>query len=117
MFDLMTPCKMCHAIKHRHPSRILRVMKFWTPMFYAGGSYNYTHELIQLQHNYHHDWPQDTADVLFAGMLVNPTGEENGFLEGDLDCEHLNLKVKGRTDEPNMTPEVLTNINPALGHV
>jgi hypothetical protein len=63
------------------------------------------------------NWSQDTADVLFAGMLVNPTGEENGFLEGDLDCGHLNLKVKGRTDEPNMTPEVLANMTPALGHV
>jgi hypothetical protein len=117
MFDLMTLREMRHAIKHGHPSRILRVMKFWTPMFYAGGSYNYAHELMELQHNYHHDWPRDTADVLFAGMLVNPTGEENGFLEGDLDCEHLNLKVKGRTDEPNMTPEVLAKITPALGHV
>jgi len=108
---------MCHAIKHGHPGRILCMMKFWTPMFYAGGGYNYAHELMELLHNYHHDWPQDTADVLFAGMLVNTTGGENSFLEGDLDCEHLNRKIKGRTNEPNVTPEVLAKVTPALGHM
>lgn len=117
MFDLMTLREMRDAIKHGHPTRVLRILKFWTPMFYAGGGYNYSHECMELLHNYHHDWPQDTADVLFAGMLVNTTGQPDGFLEGDLDVEHLNLKIKDRTHDPNITPAYLEKITPAMGYI
>jgi hypothetical protein len=93
------------------------MLKYWTPMFYAGGSYNYAHECMELLHNYHHDWPWDMANVLLSGMLVNNTGEEGGFLECDLDVEHLNERVKDRVDELNVTPETLAKVTPALGHV
>ena len=86
-------------------------------MFYEGGSYNYAHECMELLHNYHHDWPQDTANVLLSGMLVNNMGEEGGFLEGDLDVEHLNERIKDCVNEPNVTPETLAKVTPALGHV
>lgn len=49
-------------------------------MFYAGASYNYAHECMELLYNYHHDWPRDTANVLLSGMLVNTTGKEDGSL-------------------------------------
>jgi hypothetical protein len=117
MFDLMTMREMRRAIKYGHPGRVLCMLKFWTPMFYASGSYNYAHECMELLHNYHHDWPRDTANVLLSGMLVNNTGEEDGFLECDLDVEHLNERVKDRVDEPNITPETLAKVTPALGHV
>jgi hypothetical protein len=117
MFNLMTLREMRHAIKHRHPTRMLQMLKFWTPMFYAGRGYNYAHECMELLHNYYHDWPHDSADVLLAGMLVNTTGEPDGFLEGDLDGEHINLKVKGKMHKPNTTPDTLANITPALGHI
>lgn len=117
LFDLMTLREMRDAIKHGHPTRMHHMMKFWTPMFYAGRGYNYAHELMELLHNRHHDWPEDSADVLFAGMLVNNTGKPDGFLEADLDVEHLNERIKGRTDEPNITPDTLAKITPAIGHV
>ncbi|KAF7968891.1 hypothetical protein HWV62_28926 [Athelia sp. TMB] len=114
--DLMTLREMRHAIKYGHPTRISRILRYWTPMFYAGRGYNYSHELMELMHNETHDWPRDSADVIIAGMLVNPSGEDGNFLEGDLDCEHLNEKIKGRTHEPNITPATLAKITPALGH-
>jgi hypothetical protein len=54
--DLMTLREMRHAIKHGHPSRIRRMLKYWAPMYYAGGSYNYAHETMELLHNIIHDW-------------------------------------------------------------
>ncbi|KAH9934210.1 uncharacterized protein B0H18DRAFT_1207744 [Fomitopsis serialis] len=117
MFDLMTLREMRHAIKHGHPTRILRILKFWTPMFYAGRSYNYAHECMELLHNLIHDWPEDTAKVLLASMLVNTTGEPDGFLEADLDVEHLNLRIKNRAHGTNATPEMLCKVTPSLGHV
>ncbi|KZT65123.1 hypothetical protein DAEQUDRAFT_807422 [Daedalea quercina L-15889] len=117
MFNLMTLREMRHAIKHGHPSRILRVLKFWTPMFYAGRSYNYANECMELLHNVIHDWPKDTAKVLLAGMLVNTTGEQDGFLEADLDVEHLNLRIKSRAHGTNATPDMLRKVTPSLGHI
>jgi hypothetical protein len=45
-------------------------------MYYGGGSYNSSNELMELLHNVEHDWPKESADVVFDGMLVNTTGEE-----------------------------------------
>lgn len=117
MFALMTLREMRHAIKHGHPNRILRTLKFWTPMFYAGQSYNYSNECMELLHNLLHDWPEDTAKVLLAGMLVNTTGKPDGFLETDLDVEHLNLRIKTRAHGTNATPDMLQKLTPSLGHV
>ena len=117
IFALSTLREMRHAIKYGHPNRILRILKFWTPMFYAGQSYNYANECMELLHNLLHDWPEDTAKVLLAGMLVNTTGEPNGFLEADLDVEHLNLRIKTRAHGTNATPDMLQKVTPSLGHV
>ncbi|KAK6984408.1 hypothetical protein R3P38DRAFT_2575985, partial [Favolaschia claudopus] len=73
--DLMTLREMRHAIKHGHPSRVRRMLKYWAPMFYAGGSYNYAHETMELLHNIIHDWPTQTAEILEAGMIFNTRGE------------------------------------------
>ncbi|KAI0703003.1 hypothetical protein BC835DRAFT_1404175 [Cytidiella melzeri] len=99
--------EMRHAIKHGHPTRMLRMLKYWTPMFYAGGSYNYSNE----------DWPSNLAHVILAGMLVNTTGRKDGFKEGDLDVEHLNKSIKGRAHGANASAGLLEKVTPALGHV
>jgi hypothetical protein len=117
MHDLMTIRKMCHAIKHGHPQRILHMIKYWCPMFYAAGSYNYSNECMELLHNVVHDWPKDYAGVAFNGMLVNPTGKPGRFKETNIRVEHLNDKVKARGHGPNATPELLEKVTPALGHV
>ncbi len=115
--DLMTLHEMRDAIKHGHPQRILRILKFWAPMFYAGGGYNYSHETMELLHNLIHDWPSDSAEVLLASMLVNTTGKPDGFKEGDLDVEHLNNAIKARAHGANATPKLLEKVTPAIGEV
>ncbi len=115
--DLMTLHEMRDAIKHGHPQRVLRILKFWAPMFYAGGGYNYSHETMELLHNLIHDWPSDSAEVLLASMLVNTTGKPDGFKEGDLDVEHLNNAIKARAHGVNATPKLLEKITPAIGEV
>ena len=117
MFELMSLREMRDAIKHGHPTRILRMLKFWAPIFYAGRSYNYANECMELLHNLLHDWPEDAAKVLLAGMLVNTTGKPDGFLETDLDVEHLNLRIKSRAHGTNATPEMLRRVTPSLGHI
>jgi hypothetical protein len=55
MHDLMTMREMRHAVKHGHPERMQRMIKYWVPMFYAGGGYNYANECMELLHNLIHD--------------------------------------------------------------
>ncbi|KAK6966269.1 hypothetical protein R3P38DRAFT_3338170 [Favolaschia claudopus] len=76
MHDLMTMMEMRDAIK---------MLKYWTPMFYAGGSYNYSNELMELLHNLIHDWPPETAHV---------TVERNTFKETDIRVEQFNKSIK-----------------------
>jgi hypothetical protein len=71
MHDLMTLREMRHAIKYGHPERMERMLKYWTPMFYAGGSFNYANESMELLHNLNHDWPPDISPILRGGMLIN----------------------------------------------
>ncbi|KAK7007163.1 hypothetical protein R3P38DRAFT_3212828 [Favolaschia claudopus] len=92
--DLMTLREMRNAIKHGHPSRVRRMLKYWAPMFYAGGSYNYAHETMELLHNIIHDWPSQTAEILEAGMIFNTQGDRDTHLEGDLCVEHFNDVIK-----------------------
>ncbi|KAJ7679456.1 hypothetical protein DFH06DRAFT_1078921 [Mycena polygramma] len=68
MHDLMTLREMRHAVKHGHPERMERMLKYWTPMYYAGGGYNYANELMELLHNLNHDWPADISPILRGGM-------------------------------------------------
>lgn len=117
MHDLMTLREMQHAIKHGHPQRIARMIKYWLPMFYVGGSYNYANECMEVLHNIVHDWPKDYASVAFNGMLVNPRGKPDGFKPTDINVEHLNDHIKERAHGPNITPDVLEKITPAIGHV
>lgn len=117
LHDLMTLHEMRNAVKLGHPRRILCVLKFWAPMFYAGGGYNYSHETMELLHNLIHDWPADTAEVYLAAMLVNTTGRKEAFKEGDLDVEHLNNVIKARAHGPNATPKLLEKITPAIGEI
>ncbi|EDR06303.1 uncharacterized protein LACBIDRAFT_300405 [Laccaria bicolor S238N-H82] len=117
MHDLMTLREMQHAIKHGHPQRISRMIKYWLPMFYAAGSHNYANECMELLHNVTHDWPKDYASVAFNGMLVNPSGKPDGWKPTDIRVEHLNDKIKERAHGSNATPDVLEKTTPALGHV
>jgi hypothetical protein len=89
MRDLLTLQEMHDAVKRGHPTCALRMIKFWMPMFYAAGCYNYTNECMELLHNMKHDWPKPYADVAFAGMFFNPHGKDEDFKATDIRVEHL----------------------------
>ncbi|KAF8225199.1 hypothetical protein L208DRAFT_1119482, partial [Tricholoma matsutake] len=79
MHDIMTMHEMQHAVKHGHPERLQCMLKYWTPMFYAGRGYNYSNECMELLHNLIHDWPKDTALILHCGRVTSPTRQPHHF--------------------------------------
>ncbi|KAJ6505903.1 hypothetical protein C8R47DRAFT_967587 [Mycena vitilis] len=117
MHDLMTLREMRHAIKHGHPERMERMLKYWVPMYYAGGGYNYANELMELLHNLNHDWPADISPILRGGMLVNNPGRRTTFKEADIRVEQLNKSIKSHAHGVNARPALLEKITPAIGHV
>ncbi|KAJ7875502.1 hypothetical protein B0H14DRAFT_2501627 [Mycena olivaceomarginata] len=117
MHDLMTVREIRHAIKHGHPERMQRILKYWTPMFYAGGSYNYANESMELLHNLIHDWPADISPILRGGMLVNNQGQPAKHKETDIRVEQFNKIIKSHTHGANARPGLLEKITPAIGHI
>ncbi|KAJ7174157.1 hypothetical protein C8R43DRAFT_1102631 [Mycena crocata] len=117
MHDLMTIREMRHAVKHGHPERMERMIKYWTPMFYAGGSFNYANEGMELLHNLNHDWPADTAIILRGGMLMNNQGKAATFKETDIRVEQFNKTIKSHAHGANARPGLLEKITPAIGHI
>ncbi|TFK17032.1 hypothetical protein FA15DRAFT_711190 [Coprinopsis marcescibilis] len=109
--------EMEDSIKRGHPTRITQTLKFFLPMFYAAGSYNYANETMELLHNVEHDWPKDFATAGVSAMLVNLRGCHEDFKATDIRVKHLNDDIKEHTDGSNATPAVLKKITPALGHI
>jgi hypothetical protein len=117
MHDLMTLREMCHAIKHGHPERMERMLKYWAPMYYAGGGYNYAKKLMELLHNLNHDWPVDISPLIRSGMLMNNAGRATSFKETDIQVEQFNKSIKSHAHGVNARPALLEKFTPALGHV
>ncbi|KAJ6465270.1 hypothetical protein C8R45DRAFT_1173671 [Mycena sanguinolenta] len=117
MHDLMTLREMRHAIKHGHPERMERMLKYWTPMYYAGGGYNYANERMELLPNLNHDWPADISPILRGGMIMNNAGGPTSFKETDIRVEQFNKSIKSHAHGVNARPALLEKITPALGHV
>lgn len=113
--NLMTMHETRPAIKYGHPERLKRMFKYYVPMFYGGGSYNYSNKLMELLHNMEHDWPPECANITFDGMIVNTTGKEAAFTEGDICVEQMNDSIKEKAHGVNASPEYLEKITPALG--
>jgi hypothetical protein len=117
MHDLMTMREMRHSIKDGHPERMERVLKYWTPMFYAGGSFNYANESMELLHNLIHDWPSDISPILRGGMFMNTQGKPTTFKETDIRVEQFNKTIKSHAHGTNARPSLLQKITPAIGHI
>ena len=83
-------------------------------MLYSGRSYNYLNELIELLHNMEDDWPPECANITFDGMLVNTTGKEAGYTEGNICVEQMNDSIKEKAHGVNASPKqpAQKNINP-----
>lgn len=107
--------ELTSSVKLGHPTRLLGCLKLTYPIFYAGGSYNYASEIGELLHNVTHDWPPDSAEILVSSLLVNTTGRPDGFKELDIHGEHENDVIKAHTKGPNMTPNTLGQLSPAMG--
>ncbi|KAJ7689904.1 hypothetical protein B0H17DRAFT_1160054 [Mycena rosella] len=86
------------------------LMTYWTPMFYAGGSFNYANELMELLHNLNHDWPPDISPILRGGKAAK-------FKETDIRVEQFNKTLKSHAHGVNARPGLLEKITPAIGHV
>ncbi|KAJ7854783.1 hypothetical protein B0H13DRAFT_2254728 [Mycena leptocephala] len=115
MHDLMTIREMCHAIKHGHPERMERMLKYWTPMFYAGGGFNYANESMELLHNLNHDWPADISPILRGGMLMNTQGKPAKFKETDIRVEQFNKDIKSHAHGAMRGRELTEQIFEDLG--
>ncbi|KAJ7794566.1 hypothetical protein B0H14DRAFT_3556705 [Mycena olivaceomarginata] len=83
MHDLMTVREIRHAIKHGHPERVQRMLKYWTPMFYAGSN---------------------ISPILRAGVFKNNQGKPAKFKETDIRVEHFNKDIKSHTKK--ITPAI-----------
>jgi hypothetical protein len=94
-----------------------RILKHWTPMFYAGGSYNYANESMELLHNLIHDCPADISPILRGGMLVNNQGQPAKHKETDIRVEQFNKIIKSHTHGANACPGLLEKITLAIGHI
>ncbi|KAF8997527.1 hypothetical protein BDQ17DRAFT_1309756 [Cyathus striatus] len=93
------------------------MIKYWMPMFYAAGCYNYANECMETLHNIIHDWPMPYADVAFKGIFFNPQGHNEDFKPTDIHVEHLNDRIKEHAHGTNVTPMILEKIVPAMGYV
>ncbi|RXW12444.1 hypothetical protein EST38_g13409 [Candolleomyces aberdarensis] len=116
-YNLMLLREMRSGVKLGHIGRVIRMLKFWLPIFYAAGSYNYANETMELLHNLEHDWPKPFATVNANGMLVNPHGRDGDWKPTDIRVEHLNDRVKEHAHGSNASPAVLEKVTPAMGHV
>ncbi|KAF8986526.1 hypothetical protein BDQ17DRAFT_1393664 [Cyathus striatus] len=108
--DILTLQEMHDTVKQGHPTWVLHMIKFWMPMFYAAGCYNYSNECMEMLHNIIHDWPTPYADIAFKGMFFNPQGRVEDFKPTDIHVEHLNDCIKEHA-------HVLEKIVPAMGYV
>ncbi|KAF9002736.1 hypothetical protein BDQ17DRAFT_1482273, partial [Cyathus striatus] len=115
--NISTLREMHDAVKQGHPTHVLHMIKYWMPMFYATGCYNYANECMETFHNIIHDWPMPYADVAFKGMFFNPQGHNEDFNPTDICVEHLNDHIKEYTHGTNVTPMILEKIVPAMGYV
>ncbi|KAJ7810639.1 hypothetical protein B0H14DRAFT_3090741 [Mycena olivaceomarginata] len=87
---------MRHAIQHGLPEWMERMLKYWTPMFYAGGSFNYANE---------------------AGMFINNQGKRTTFKETDIHVKQFYKSIKSHAHGSNARPGLLEKITPAIGHI
>ncbi|KAJ6626326.1 hypothetical protein B0H10DRAFT_1941890 [Mycena sp. CBHHK59/15] len=86
-------------------------------MFYAGGSYNYANESMELLHNLNHDWPSEILPILRGGMLMNNQGKHAKFKETDICVEQFNSTIQSNAHSANARPGLLEKITPAIGHI
>ncbi|KAF9275432.1 hypothetical protein BGZ74_004019 [Mortierella antarctica] len=92
--DMLFYLELSSAIKAGDIGRILEVLKYLTILFQAGKTKNYGAELLRLYCGLRHSWTEKTKQAIFASWLVNPKGNENGFIPTDLYQEQNNRLIK-----------------------
>ncbi|KAI0697950.1 hypothetical protein C8T65DRAFT_813442 [Cerioporus squamosus] len=114
--DALVLREFTDAIKAGDSGRVLTVLKLWTAGFRGSGRTKYAHEMLHLIHNLEHVWPEPLRCIVLQNWLVNPTGEDDSWVEVDLLQEHLNLWTKAvyEAHGSNASWEWLAMITPTI---
>ncbi|KAF6743085.1 hypothetical protein DFP72DRAFT_147275 [Ephemerocybe angulata] len=114
MRDAIISREFTDAIKANDPGRILLVLKIFALSFRGNGRLKYAYEMLFFLHHVEHVWPEGARRIALNNMVLNPSGEEDSGVEGDLVQEHVNLlaKVKYKARGSNASWEWMFVVTP-----
>ncbi|QRV84918.1 hypothetical protein RhiJN_12934 [Ceratobasidium sp. AG-Ba] len=99
------------SVKCGNMAMIELILKVWATLFRGSGRSQYVSELLRLRHNLVHAWPKPLRDLILSNMLVNMTGNKNGWKEIHSSRAYELLdKARG----PNATWKWLAEISPCI---
>lgn len=112
--DTLISREFTDAIKSNDPGRILLVLKVFALSFRGTGRLKYAYEMLFFLHHIKHVWPAGARRIALNNMVLNPSGEEESGVEGDLVQEQVNLlaKVKYKARGSNASWEWMFMITP-----
>ncbi|QRV80148.1 hypothetical protein RhiJN_08163 [Ceratobasidium sp. AG-Ba] len=104
------------SIKCGNTAMIELILKVWAISFRGAGRTQYATELLRFRHNLVHAWPKPLCDLVLSNMLVNMTGNQNGWKETDLLQEHMNywIKIIYKARGSNASWKWLSEISPCI---
>ncbi|KAF9314205.1 hypothetical protein BGZ91_006062 [Linnemannia elongata] len=115
--DMMLYMELSSAIKIGDIGRIEKALKWLTIVFHAGSTPHYAYELMHFRCCVTHVWDEQTKIAILSSMLVNKSGERNGWKPTDLYQEHHNRSIKhvhysrqGDTSFDTLRERISTNI-------
>ncbi|KJA22243.1 hypothetical protein HYPSUDRAFT_1084706 [Hypholoma sublateritium FD-334 SS-4] len=92
--DALISREFTDAVKAGDSGRVVLVLKMWALSFRGNGRTKYAHEMLHLIHNLEKVWDEKTKKAVLNNWLLNPTGNEESWVEIDLVQEHLNFWIK-----------------------
>ncbi|KJA14115.1 hypothetical protein HYPSUDRAFT_122284, partial [Hypholoma sublateritium FD-334 SS-4] len=92
--DALVSREFTDAVKAGDSGRVVLVLKMWALSFRGNGRTKYAHEMLHLIHNLEKVWDEKTKKAVLNNWLLNPTGNEESWVEIDLVQEHLNFWIK-----------------------
>jgi hypothetical protein len=115
--DMLLYMELSSAIKIGDIGRIEKALKWLTIIFHAGSTPHYAQELMHFRCCLNYIWDEQTKVAVLSSMLVNKSGERNGWKATDLYQEHQNRSIKhvhcgrrGDTSFDTLRERVSTNI-------
>ncbi|EAU91991.2 hypothetical protein CC1G_05978 [Coprinopsis cinerea okayama7 len=93
--DALVSREFTDAIKAGDSGRIFLVLKHFAFSFRGNGRLKYAYEMLYIIHNLSSVLPESMRRCVMNNWVLNPSGNPNSWVEGDLVQEHSNLKIKG----------------------